>query len=205
MIIPSELIKDLNESCKIFFNESTFYLHSYTYNSFRISGNNSSLAINNLKNSTEEVTVIKWFHDFWVYVEINFKGQNTFISLSIFQGIETDPVKNQIIRAEWDDYNIAELNHPQPHWHITSHQPIENTFEELANLDDSDSFINLLKEEKSKLVDVSRMHFAMNANWINNDTEFHRLDNNDKLIKWFNGLFSHLRKQLRYVEETTNR
>lgn len=205
MIEPTTLIGNINELCKIYFTESTFYLYSYSFNNFRISGSNSSLALNNIKNSSEEVTVIKWFKDFWIYIDIKFKGLNTFISLSIFQGETTDTIKNQIIRAEWDDYNITEINHPQPHWHITSHKPIENTFEELASLDDSENFLSLLKEEKGKLIDVSKIHFAMNGNWINDETEFHPIDNNDKLLKWFSGLFSHLRKQLQYVTETTNR
>jgi len=194
------LIEDINNSCRLFFSESTFFLRPSKTNRFMLTGSYSSSAINNHGNTSEEINVIKWFDDLWIYIEIKFENQNTFISLSVFQGVDSDCVKHQLFRAEWDDYNNDEEKHPQPHWHITSNQGIEKTFVELASLDDADTFVNLLKEEKSKLIDVSKIHFAMNGNWINNESEIHSLDDKPKIINWFNGLFAHLKVQLEYVK-----
>lgn len=198
MLEKVKVISEINKSCKIFFTESTFFLRPSSTNRFNITGDNSSKAINNHNNSSEEVNVIKWFSDFWVYIDIRFENKNTFISLSIFQG-EQISCKHQLFRAEWDDYNNKEEKHSQPHWHITSNQVIEKTFEELAKIEDSDTFSSLLKEEKSKIIDINKIHFAMNGNWINNETDIHPLDNEEKIVRWFQGLLSHLKTQLDYV------
>ena len=194
------LIAKINKSCSIFFFESSFFISPSSANRFRITGNYTSKAINHYNDISEEINVIKWFDDFWIYIDIRFEDQNIFISLSIFQGVETDNTKHQLFRAEWDDYNNKEEKHPQPHWHITSNQVIENTFEELASIADSDSFVNLLKEEKSKIININKIHFAMNGNWINNESEIHSLNIEEKIIRWFQGLFSHIKVQLEYVK-----
>lgn len=194
------LIDEINHSCKLYFTESTFFIRPSKLNSFIITGSNSSKALNKHGNSFEEVNVIKWFEDFWVYIELRFGDSNTFISLSVFQGETLDDVKNQLFRAEWDDYNNENEKHPQPHWHITSNQGIEKTFEELASVDNSDTFMSLLHEEKTKLIDVSKIHFAMNGNWVNGETEIHNLSDKSKILRWLNGLFSHLKVQLEYVK-----
>lgn len=200
MLDQIKLIKDINKSSSIYFTESTFILHPSTANRFKITGNNSSKALNNYNNASEEVTVIKWFDFFWIYIDLRFENQNTFISISVFQGNPDDNIKHQLFRAEWDDYNNAEEKHPQPHWHITSNQIIEKTFEELAKLDETESFVSLLQEEKSKIVDINKIHFAMNGNWINNDSHVHSLNNHEHITKWFTGLFAHLKTQLEYVK-----
>lgn len=201
MLDKTRIINDINKSCKIFFTESSFFLHPSKANRFKITGDNVSKAINNYNNSLEEVDVIKWFDDFWVYIIIRFENQNTFISLSVFQGKENDEKKNQLFRAEWDDYNAEDGYHPQPHWHITSNQAIESTFEEYAIGFENDDFLDTLKAEKSKTIDVNQIHFAMNGNWINNGTHIHSLNNEEIIIKWFQGLLSHLKQQLKYVKK----
>ena len=201
MLDPTNLIKEINDSCKILFTESTFILAPSSANRFRITGNNASKAINNNKNSIEEVNVIKWFYDYWIYIAIQFQDQNTFISLSVFQGEATDNTKHQLFRAEWDDFNNEKEQHPQPHWHITSNQAIEKTFEEIANMDDnSDTFVSLLKDEKSKIIDVNKIHFAMNGNWMDEGTHVHSLNDETKIVNWFRGLLSYLKLQLEYVK-----
>lgn len=195
-----EVITDINKTCKIFFTESSFFLHPSSANRFRITGDYTSKAINNYNNLSEEITVIKWFDDFWVYIDIRFEDQNTFISLSVFQGEKSDSVKYQLFRAEWDDYNNIEEIHPQPHWHITANQAIEKTFEELASMEDSDTFSSLLKEEKTKLIEVNKIHFAMNGNWMNDGSDIHSIDKGKTIVKWFQGLLSHIKGQLEYVK-----
>lgn len=200
MLDKKNLVDEINKSCKIFFVESSFFLYPSSTNRFRISGNNTSKAINNYRNSREEINVIKWFDNFWIYLDVKFENENTFISISIFQGDVNDNEKNQLFRAEWDDYNNPEEKHPQPHWHIMSNQAIENTFRELLDEDSEEGFAALiLNEEKTKIIDVNKIHFAMNGNWSNDESHIHSIHDNDKVVKWFQGLFSNMKEQLEYV------
>jgi hypothetical protein len=217
MINKKDFIDKINKGCKLLC-ESSFYLQQdqYNYNNFNISGDFTSKAINNDKNVKQKVNVIKWFDVFWIYLEIKFvdtfvpisrintkriNTTNTFISFSVFQGKQTDDEKNQLFRAEWDDYNNDEEKHPQPHWHITSNQAIENTFEEYTDTFENEEFADLFSEAKTKIININKIHFAMNGNWINNETHIQSINNNEKVVKWFQGLFSHLRIQLEYVNK----
>jgi hypothetical protein len=200
MLDRLRIVEEINKSCKILFLESSFKLHPSSTNRFKITGDNTSKAINNYGSLREEVSVIKWFDDYWIYGDIRFENEDSFISVSIFQGHDNDDIKHQLFRAEWDDYNDNQNKHPQPHWHITSNQAIENTFVEIASLEDSDTFVSILKEEKLKVVDVNKFHFAMIGNWMNEETHIHPLNNETKIIKWFQGLLSHIKVQLEYVK-----
>lgn len=191
MLEQLKFIADINKSCKVFFIESTFFLHPSKANRFELKGSNISKALNNYKNNGQEISVLKWFDDYWVYLEIRFEDKNSFISISIFQGKDIDNIKNQLFRAEWDDYNNPDEKHPQPHWHITSNQAIENTFTELIEDDEEEGFAAIiLNEEKSKIIDISKIHFPMNGNWMNNGGHIHLIDDNVKMVKWFQGFFS---------------
>ncbi|MEO9211401.1 MAG: hypothetical protein ABI208_09900 [Ginsengibacter sp.] len=173
---------------------------------YRIEG--SSDALNRFELPFELVRVLKWFDNFWIFIEIKFISKkfldtrkknvqiNTYISLSIFQGEDTDNKKYQLFRVEWDDFNNPDEKHSQPHWHITSDQAIERTFEEYSNNFDNGDFISLLKEVRRKVFDVKRMHFAMNGNWQNNETDVHKIDDIQKIVKWFKGMLEHLRIEL---------
>ncbi len=200
MTEPLTLIAAINKNCKPLFTESTFILSPSSTNRFKITGSYPSKAINNYNNIQEEINVIKWFDDFWIYINIKFENENTFISISIFQGLENDERKNQLFRAEWDDYNNTDEKHPQPHWHITSNQAIENTFGEFAEIFKEDGFIDELKNQKAKIIDINKIHFAINGNWINDEKEIHSLDNEIKIVKWFVGLLTHIKVQLKYVQ-----
>jgi len=200
MLDQKKLIEEINKTCKVFFTESTFHLSPSTTNRFNIKGSNPSKAINNYNNTAEEVDVIKWFNGFWVYIDIRFENTNTFISISIFQGETSENRKHQLFRAEWDDYNNEEEKHPQPHWHVTANQAIEKTFEEYTTtFKEDDGFVKALEAEKSKIIDMNRIHFAMNGNWINNGSETHSLNDEEKIVNWFKGLLSHIKTQLEYV------
>jgi hypothetical protein len=200
MINKRDLISTLNNTCKSFFTESTFYLHPSSTNRFTVSGSNTSKAINNYDSFREQINVIKWFDFFWIYIDIKFQDLNTLISLSVFQGGADDEIKHQLFRAEWDDYNDHNAPHPQPHWHVTSNQAIEKTFEEIANYGEENNFLSLLAEEKSKIIDVNKIHFAMLGNWINDETDIHLITDERKIVKWFQGLLSNLKVQLEYVK-----
>lgn len=201
------IIEKLNNELNVYFDDNFRLIYKKGHHDiyvYRIEGN--SYALN--REDDEPVKVLKWFNDIWLFFEIKFiveksKDGNknivkthTNISLSVYQGDDYDEKKNQLFRAEWDDMNNPLEKHSQPHWHITSSQAIEKTFEEYSNhLDDGD-FVSLLAVEKSKIIDVKRIHFAMNGNWYENQTHIHTIQNADQVSKWLKGLLSHIRTEL---------
>ena len=136
------LIEQLNIVGQDYIDQS-FRLNQKEPLLWTISGENLSVAINNRKNIGQEIKVLKWIDNIWIYIEISFiintqkrktrsKSKivipNIFLSLSIFQGTHEDKVKTQLFRAEWDNYDELSDHHPQPHWHIYSNSSFENTF-----------------------------------------------------------------------------
>lgn len=201
------IVEKINKECKILFVEN-FKLVSYKghHNIFvyKIEGN--SYALN--RYDFEPVKVLRWFDKFWLYLEVKFIVEktkqinkyieitHTNISLSVYEGDDDDEKKIQLFRAEWDDMNNPSEKHSQPHWHITSSQAIEKTFEEYSNHFDNGDFISLLEQEKTKLFDVKKIHFAMNGNWQDNQTHVHTINSSDQVAKWIKGLLSHIRLEL---------
>ncbi len=168
---------------------------------YRIDG--TSYALN--RYDYEPVKVLKWFERFWLFLEVKFITENPNkktkvvhinISLSVYEGEDNDEKKVQLFRAEWDDMNNTTETHSQPHWHITSSQAIEKTFEEYSNHFDDGGFISLLEEQKSKLFDVKKIHFAMNGNWQSNQSHIHKISSAEQVSKWLKGLLSHVRSEL---------
>jgi len=201
------IVEKINKECKILFVENFKLVPSKGHHDiyiYRIEG--SSFALN--RYDFEPVKVLKWFDKFWLYIEIKFivekskrvnkqiETTHTNISLSIYEGEDNDERKIQLFRAEWDDMNNPAEKHSQPHWHITSSQAIEKTFEEYSNHFDNGDFISVLEKERSKLFDVKRIHFAMNGNWQENQTHIHTIKSADQISKWFKGLLSHIRLEL---------
>lgn len=205
MFDPKRIISRLNNACKNYFSESSFCLSPVREkNRYIISGGYLSKAVNNHNNIQEEVNVIKWFGDYWLYIDIRFEKSednipNTFISLSVFQGDNTDNRKKQLFRAEWDNFNDNYI-HPQPHWHIYSNHSFENTFAEFIEMIEDDNFADLLNEEKSNGIDLKKIHFAMNGNWSNKGSHVHKINNEDAIVNWFKGLLAHIKTQLEYVK-----
>jgi hypothetical protein len=200
MLNPEELIKSINKKCEQVFADSKFFLYKYKNGIYRISGLDA-YAINNNRNAYEKVKVLNWFSDFWIFVEMSFKSNNTFITISIFQGQKEDENKHQLFRAEWDDYNNPEEKHPQPHWHITSNQVIEKSFKEYSKNFDDGNFLSVLRNIETEIIDVKKIHFAMNGNWQNNENHIHQISNDDRIIKWFIGVLFHLKEELTFVSD----
>ena len=69
-------------------------------------------------------------------------------------------------------------------------------FNSVTNKFEDDGFISLLKEEKQKLFDVDKIHFAMNGNWQNNENHIHKIDDEEKIVKWLQGVIDHIRTEL---------
>ena len=201
------IVERINKECKVLFIENFKLIplngHHNIY-IYRIEGNSYGLN----RYDYEPVKVLRWFDKFWLYIEVKFiidkskignkllQNIHTNISISVYEGEDNDERKIQLFRAEWDDMNNPTEKHSQPHWHITSNQAIEKTFEEYSNHFDNGDFISLLEKEKSKLVEVKNIHFAMNGNWQNDQTHVHSIDNSEKVAKWLKGLLSHIRIEL---------
>jgi hypothetical protein len=204
---PENIIKGINNSCKHYFTESNFVLSPIFPNGYRyiISGNYMTKALNIHKNDKEEVKVLKWFDNFWLYIDIRFEKSetdmlNTFISLSVFHDQNHDENKTQLFRAEWDNFDHDDL-HPQPHWHIYSdHDSKDKNFVESIEEDKKkENFENFLKQPS---IDIKRFHFAMNGDWANTDgIHTHKLTNEESIINWFKGLLGHIKHQLDYVSK----
>ena len=84
----------------------------------------------------------------------------------------------------------------QPHWHITSSQALEKTFVSYAIDLDKKDFVDLLENEKQRVFDVKRIHFAMNGNWSNSETNIHKIDSEEKVLRWWFGILNHIRIEL---------
>ena len=202
-----EFIEKINKECKVLFVENFKLIPSNGHHNisvYRIEG--SCYALN--RYDFEPIKVFRWFDKFWLYIEVKFileetkkankliRNTHTNISLSVYEGEDSDDRKVQLFRAEWDDLNNPDENHSQPHWHITSSQAIERSFEEYSTHFDNGDFISFLEEEKSKLFDVKKIHFAMNGNWQVNQTHVHRITSSEQVAKWLKGLLSHIRIEL---------
>ena len=175
-----------------------------------IEGNSS--AVNYDKNNAREIKVLKWFDDFWVYIEIKFipkqctrrkKKQlpNIFFTLSVFQGKNNDNIKIQLFRAEWDNYEDLSDKHPQPHWHIYPfHKYVEDFIESIK--EDEEDFNSLLQNKNfPEIINLKKIHFAMNGRWSENKADVHKINAESDLLNWFSGVLNHIKKQLEYVNE----
>lgn len=207
MLSPSNVIQAINKSIEPFFikgDGGRLCLVSYkSTNTYRLRvSSDCSEAYDDYGNSGNTVKVVKWFSDYWLFVEISFlTPRGMIITISVFQGVETDNFKNQLFRAEWDDYEDDNMNHPQPHWHFTSNKSIENTvnsFVEIAEM--KDTFNELLNEEKRKVINIDKFHFAMNGDWQNTSSYIHPITDETALAKWFGGLLAYLKNELEYID-----
>jgi hypothetical protein len=166
----------------------------------------TSDAINRFDYPQESVKVLHWFDKFWLYINFKFvlvdkktgkknnREMTTHISLSVFQ--EQDNEKNQLFRAEWEDYSDENQQHAQPHWHITSSQAIENSFVKYTDTFEKQEFIELLQSEKQKVFDVKKIHFAMNGDWQNNNDHINKIENEQQVVNWLQGVLCHIRTEL---------
>lgn len=204
MIDLDKLVLELNSISGIYF-DGFFNIKEERRTSRVIAYRNegTSLALNRFDLPYEKVKVLKWFDDYWIFLEI--KGISNItetienyinISLCVFQGKALDEDKYQLFRAEWDDFNNPNEIHSQPHWHITSSQALEKTFVSYAIDLEKKDFIDLLESEKQRIFDVKKIHFAMNGNWSKSETNIHKIDSEEKVIKWWFGILNHIRMEL---------
>lgn len=120
------------------------------------------------------------------------------ISISVFQGKTADSRKNQLFRAEWDDFNKDDETRPQPHWHITRDKANYENFSELinsANENEKSSF-ELFEMSNAEIYDTKKIHFAMSSNWQNQEHFVYKIDDALKVVNWLEGLLEHIKFEL---------
>lgn len=200
MINPEQIITEINKKAPAYFKESSFVLNKSGYK-YISSGSYITCA----HNSRNEIKVIKWLLDFWIYVEVDFKKDMDkrlyyiFFSLSVFKGRDNDCLKKQLFRAEWDSYDDNK-EHPQPHWHFyADDNQIFKSFEEMLTSESNGGFEKMLSEDVNNKID--KFHFAMNALWHHDEGHIHKIDNDKKFIQWFIGLLGHIKVQLEYISK----
>lgn len=121
------------------------------------------------------------------------------VSLVVFEGEATDPLKTPVLRAEWDsEYPDAAGLHAQPHWHVYSSQLAQTRPGERARfrtLTDAKPFVPDGSERQRDA--NGRFHFAMASQWHVTGRGSHRFDlEADGLYKWLDGCLSYIRSQL---------
>jgi len=195
-----KFIDCINENCKKSINSKfNLSLSDRNYNLFHYAIDGTSDAVN----KDELVKVLNWFDNYWLFFEIKFvkigkkEKPQINISLSVFQGNDFDNNKYQLFRAEWDDYNNHNEKHAQPHWHITSSQAIESIFETHADVFSESEFLQEFGKEKQKVLDVKRIHFAMNGDWQHNSGNYiHKIEDEQQVVRWLQGMLDYLRTEL---------
>lgn len=206
MLDPDAIAKNITNKAKDYFSNSTF---TFIRNGLRYESTGNALS-NAITRDNDSIKVVKWFQNFWIYVDINFqqipnskKDFRIFFSLMVFTGRDDDPRKIPLFRAEWDSYDNNE-HHPQPHWHFyvdSEKRTMIQNFNDMLAGDSTPGFIDLLQEEISPKAKLNQFHFAMNALWHKNSGHIHKIDNNDDFTQWFIGLIGHIKHQLEYISK----
>ena len=152
----------------------------------------------------------QYFEENLLSIEDKYYQINT--SLSIFQGKKDDKTKTHLFRAEWDNAFESEFKHPQPHWHVYPmiddiEKPEDYKAYEKEKEKEKMDFSEQIKSDsiakpinKAKLINISKIHFAMNGHWTKNtDGHIHKIANDELLYTWLKGLLEHIKSQLEYI------
>jgi hypothetical protein len=204
------LIDRIEKSCGVLFLNSTFKFNRNSLTKYVLKGDFLTQAINHIRNDKAQVSVLHWFEDFWIYIEmIIIKEKENFthtsISISIFQGAADDNVKNQLFRAEWDNYENNTV-HPQPHWHVYPFKYDVKTYEdfeaynELINESNIGFEASIINKKASKIIDISDFHFAMNGQWVEHSNHIHRITEDNAIVLWLTGVLTHIKDQLSFIK-----
>ena len=200
-------ITELIKSIENLFADSVKLKIEKGHNIWILTTEGCSEALNWVRNYPEKVNAIHWFGDFYLFLSIKIiiekvhnkktiVPQEFCVSLSVFQGENYNNEKCQLFRAEWDGYNDENQQHAQPHWHITSSQAMENSFVKYTDTFEKQEFIELLQSEKQKVFDVKKIHFAMNGDWQNNKNHINKIENEQQVVNWLQGVLTHIRTEL---------
>jgi hypothetical protein len=198
-MLQKQIIDGINNLLQNYFGLAYGPLKTRDYLSYKVEG--TSDAINHRRHDSNKIKVLHWFDDFYIYLEVNYSKDylHKMISLSVFQGLETDLRKNQLFRAEWDDYNLEDETRPQPHWHVTRDKANYENFNALINNaeEQEKSSFELFEMSDAEIFDTKRIHFAMSGNWQNEESPVHKIDDAKKVVQWLEGLLNHIKFELR--------
>ena len=172
-----------------------------------IDGSALCKAINQHRDRNEEVNVLHWFNEFWVYTELALIHDRTkrkkkvipFLNftLSVFQGDQENAMRH-LMRAEWDHYPEENSYHAQPHWHVYSSEKYADYSNRFGEPKESEGFAGFV-ESKQKSLKIDKFHFAMNGQWSNKSTEFHSINHIQDLPLWFDGVLTHIQSELKHL------
>lgn len=198
------LINKLQNAFKDYFDGGLHFRRKD--NAYIVEG--TDVAINRYDIPREEVKVKYWFSNIWFYIKIEIlrgmadeSEQRCNISISFFQE-SIKGQKDQLFRAEWDNYDDNIRTHPQPHWHITSTLAVEKTIEEFKEEDnDYGAFAELFEEEKRDLLNIPAMHFAMAGSWIYTGARQILMNEEEQVIQWMTNLFDHVKAEIDYLKQ----
>ena len=197
-MLQEKIIEELNIFLKNYLGLLFSPLKTKNYIHYKVEG--SYDAINYKRHDSDKIKVVKWFDDFFLYVEVNYSKDyfHKMISISVFQGKKSDIRKNQLFRAEWDDYNKENESRPQPHWHITRDRANYENFSALINSTDDNekTSFELFEMSDNEIFDTKKIHFAMSSNWHNQESPVHKIDDASKVVKWLEGLLEHIKYEL---------
>jgi hypothetical protein len=142
-----------------------------------------------------ETEIAKYWVGVSVDIELGRQCSLRDVSLIVFEGEVTDPVKNAAFRAEWHDFDDTERRHAQPHWHVYS--IIDESIRESWTILKKEPEIRDFKADK--LPPSKQFHFAMGSQWqLSSDSHMVRLDFNN-LYKWLNGCINYILGQFCYL------
>lgn len=117
------------------------------------------------------------------------------VSLIVFEGVTTDPVKNAAFRAEWHDFGDTDHTHAQPHWHVYS--VIDDSARASWSILGEEPEVKDFKTDR--LIPNRQFHFAMESQWhLTSDSHMCRL-NFTNLYEWLNGCINYIRGQFFYL------
>ncbi len=148
--------------------------------------------------------------NFWITTALRFEREKTLmrfssLSISLFEGLSTDPQKRMLFRAEWD--SVAN-SHAQPHWHLLeaplSIQSDESFFEADARVVQQfgEEGTSEFSRDDFPVYNLAHFHFALGATWQHRlGGHVAGLESIEELEWWLSGYYSYVRSQLAYCQK----
>ena len=154
-------------------------------------------------------------YNFWLAAQISFSPffrisrmfKLNQISLIVLRGNATDPLKDELFRAEWLSWKEGEDDHAQPHWHLVergewqvdSFQPtVQEAVEDFVPPEPHVS-------HGAESVPLKHFHFAMASTWQSDDKHRIMFDSEAHMAKWLGGCVSYIRNELAYLSKKTEK
>lgn len=231
----NKIVEDIKNACSYLFDEKLFFfsLNKKINQVFVISGNELSPALNNHNGMFEHINTLKWFKNFWIYIEIKFvpetidsKFPKNLNKKEYYEMLDSNylKIKNQYFNVIVSisvfqggneanekkqlfraEWDNYENNkiHPQPHWHV---YPEENKISVTNEINDFEieEKDDFLEDVSLEKIDLKRIHFAMNGQWSQNGSQIHRINDSKVLVNWFVGALGHIKEQLKETKILKN-